>query len=63
MPSDEIIIETQRIGNILRVAAVDVATATEVVFQAPTTATRAAIERLAASKLRYVLAKGATPKP
>jgi predicted acylesterase/phospholipase RssA len=62
MPVGEIIIETQRIGAILRVAAVDVATGTEVVFQAPTTASRASIQRLAASKLRYVMNKDATPK-
>jgi predicted acylesterase/phospholipase RssA len=49
MPAGEIIIETQRIGAILRVAAVDVATGTEVVFQAPATASRASIERLAAN--------------
>jgi hypothetical protein len=46
----------------LRVAAVDVATGTEVVFQAPTTASRASIERLAANKLRYVMRKDATAK-
>lgn len=62
MPSDEIIIETQRIGAILRVAAVDVATGTEVVFQAPATATRESIQRLAASKLRYVMTKAAAPR-
>jgi hypothetical protein len=62
MPAGEIIIETQRIGAILRVAAVDVATGTEVVFQAPATASRASIERLAANKLRYVMRKDATAK-
>jgi hypothetical protein len=62
MPPGEIIIEIQRIGAILRVAAVDVATGTEVTFQAPTTATRASIDRLAANKLRYVMTKAATPK-
>jgi hypothetical protein len=62
MPASEIIVETQRIGASLRVAAVDVATGTEVVFQAPATASRASIDRLAASKLRYVLNKNATPK-
>jgi hypothetical protein len=61
MPLDEIIIETQRIGNSLRIAAVDVATGTEVVFQAPASASRASIESLAASKLRYVMRKGAPP--
>jgi hypothetical protein len=63
MPSDEIIIEIQRIGAILRVAAVDVATGTEVIFQAPASASRLAIDRLAADKLRYVMKKAATPKP
>jgi hypothetical protein len=62
MHSGEIIIETQRIGAILRVAAVDVATGTEVVFQAPITASRISIQRLAASKLQYVMRKGAPPK-
>ena len=62
MPPDEIIIEIQRIGAILRVAAVDVATGTEVVFQAPASASRLAINRLAADKLRYVMAKAAAPK-
>jgi hypothetical protein len=57
MPEDEIIVETQRVGDILRVAAVDVATGTEVVFQAPVSASRASINRLAASKLRYVMRK------
>jgi predicted metal-dependent hydrolase len=62
MPPDEIIIEIQRIRNILRVSALDVATGTEVTFQAPTWASRASINRLAASKLRYVMNKAATPK-
>jgi hypothetical protein len=62
MPPGEIIIETQRIGAILRVAAVDVATGTEVTFQAPISATRASIHRLAADKLRYVMRKAATSK-
>jgi len=53
----EIIVETQRVGASLRVAAVDVATGVEVVFQAPASASRVAIERLAASKLRYVMSK------
>jgi hypothetical protein len=62
VPADEIIIETQRIGAILRVVAVDVATGTEVTFQAPTWASRASINRLAANKLRYVMRKGAISK-
>ena len=63
MPPDEIIIEIQRIRAILRVAAVDVATGTEVVFQAPASASRIAINRLAAAKLRYVMGKAATSEP
>ena len=62
MPSGEIIVEIQRIGAILRVAAVDVATGTEVTFQAPASATRASIDRLAANKLRYVMSTATTPK-
>ena len=62
MPPREIIVEIQRIGAILRVAAVDVATGTEVTFQAPASATRASIDRLAANKLRYVMSKATTPK-
>ncbi len=62
MPPGEIIIETQRIGASLRVAAIDVASGTEVVFQAPASATRASIQHLAASKLRYVMAKAAAAK-
>jgi len=62
MPSGEIIVEIQRIGAILRVAAVDVATGTEVTFQAPASATRASIDRLAANKLRYVMSKATMPK-
>jgi hypothetical protein len=46
----------------LRVAAVDVATGTEVTFQAPISANRASINRLAADKLRYVMRKAATPE-
>ena len=63
MPPDEIIIEIQRFGAILRVAAVDVATGTEVVFQAPASASRVAINRHGANMLRYVMRKAATSKP
>jgi hypothetical protein len=53
----EILIESVQIGNSLRITAVDAATGTEVSFQAPLTSSRAAIQRLAADKLSYVLAK------
>jgi hypothetical protein len=61
-PQGEIIVETQRVGASLRVAAVDVATGTEIVFQAPVTASRAAIDRLAADKLRYVMSRAGGSK-
>ena len=50
-------IETKRIGTILRVTAIDAATGTEVVFQAPAKTSREAIHKLALSKLQYVLNK------
>jgi hypothetical protein len=68
MPGGEIIIETQRIGAILRVAAADVANRTEVTFQAPITASPLSIRQLAASKLRappsqYLRRTGAIGRP
>ncbi len=53
----EILIETKRIGAVLRVAAIDPVSGIEVVFQAPATTSREALQRLAASKLQYVMAK------
>ena len=52
---DDILIETRRIGTALRVTAMHAPSGTEVVFQAPATASRHEIDRLAAAKLRYVL--------
>ena len=59
MSSGEILIEIHRVGGILRVAAVDVASGTEVVFQAPASTGHAALQQLAANKLRYVREKAA----
>jgi predicted acylesterase/phospholipase RssA len=53
----EILIESMRIGNALRVTAVDAETGVEVTFQAPASASRASIQRLAADKLNYVMGK------
>ncbi len=50
-----IILETTAIGTSLKVTAVDEATGTEVSFIAPASTARADIERLAKSKLDYVL--------
>jgi predicted acylesterase/phospholipase RssA len=58
MASNEILMEVHRYGTILRVTAVDAATGTEIVFQAPASSSKAALQNLAASKLRYVLSKG-----
>lgn len=53
----EIIIETVRIGNSLRVTAVDAATGTEVTFQTPANLPPSGIRALAVSKLKYVMNK------
>jgi hypothetical protein len=53
----EILIETVRIGATLRVTAIDAASGTEVVFQAPAATPRSEIQRLAANKLHYVMTR------
>lgn len=57
MASREIFIETRRIGATLRVTAIDADSGTEVTFQAPASAGREELQRLAAAKLRYVMSK------
>ena len=52
-----IILEVTTVGASQKVTAVDEATGIEVSFIAPATAARADIERLARSKLAYVLQK------
>lgn len=54
----EVLIEVQKIGGSLRVAAIDVATNTEVVTIAPATASQAQIEAVALAKLRRRLGQG-----
>lgn len=53
----EILIETKRIGAILRVAAVDPQSGIEIVFQAPASAPPETLHRLAHAKMRYALDK------
>ena len=53
----EILIEFVKIGNAVRVIAIDVATTTEVSFQAPANASRPTIERIAKDKLAYVMGR------
>jgi hypothetical protein len=50
-----ILLEIHQIGHTLKVTAVDEATGTEVSFVAPASATRIDIDRLARSKLAYVM--------
>lgn len=52
--SNEILMELTPIGNLMRVAAVDSETLTEVIFQAPLTADRATLMALAQRKLAFV---------
>lgn len=56
-PRLEAIIEYSMIGSIVRVTAIDTASGTEVVFQAPAQTPRSSLERTALSKLRYVMNK------
>jgi len=54
---NDILIEYVRMGNILRVTAIDSATGTEVVFQAPASLHPKEVRRTAVNKLKYVLGK------
>lgn len=51
---DEILMEVVRIGNLLRVAALDPKTLAEVTFQAPTSTDQATLAALARRKLDFV---------
>ena len=53
----EILIEYVQIGHSFRVTAVDADSGTEVVFQAPVNTSRKEMERIAVSKMKYVLSK------
>ncbi len=59
----EVIFEITRIGDIQRVAAVDVATGAEVVVQAPANAAMADVRALALKKLERMLAGEAGEPP
>lgn len=59
MPSKgegEVIVEMRPVGNVVRVAAVDVATGIEVVVMGPASAGQQTLEQLALAKLRRRLA-------
>lgn len=62
--SDEVFFEFTQLGQQMRVAAIDAATATEVVIIAPLTATRPQMQNLALAKLKRRLAEQpAAPQP
>lgn len=57
-PTREVIFEITRLGDVQRVAAIDVETGTEVVVQAPAQAGLADVRALAMRKLERALAGG-----
>lgn len=62
MPSDdvylpEVLIEMRRVGNAIRIAAIDPISGTEVTMVAPRKTHISDIKRIAARKLAYVLGK------
>ena len=56
--TSEVIIEMRPVGAVVRVAAVDVATGTEVIVFGPATAPQKALEELAVAKLKRRLSTG-----
>ena len=56
--SGEVIIEMRPVGAVVRVAAVDVASGTEVIVFGPASAPQRALEELAVAKLRRRLTTG-----
>ncbi len=59
LPSNEILLELTPIGNLIRVAAFDPETLTEVTFQAPLMTDRATLAALARRKLAFVRGRNA----
>jgi len=53
----EVILEFQRLGNVVKVTATDAETLVEVSIQGPATASEADLRRTAIDKLNYVLRK------
>ena len=56
---EEVLLEYHRIGNAVRVSAIDPVTGTEVTIQGPASASETALRHTAITKLRYVLSKTA----
>lgn len=59
----DVIFEITRVGDVQRVSAVDVATGTEVVIQAPATAALSDVRALALKKLERALGDTTSPPP
>jgi len=59
--SVEVLFEFTQLGQQVRVAAIDAATATEVVIIAPVTATRLQMQSIALAKLKRKLSETSTP--
>lgn len=59
----EVIFEIRRIGDIQRVAAIDVISGVEVVLQAPASASRREVEALALAKLERALGGSDAAEP
>lgn len=57
MNGREVIFEFRPVGNIMRVAAMDVATMTEISIQGPVNAGEATLKKNALLRLEYVLRK------
>lgn len=57
MQGREVIFEFIKVGNIMRVTAVDVATMTEVIVQCPVSAGEAMFKKQGLMRLEYVLRK------
>lgn len=63
MAADEVILEYQRVGAVVKVSAIDPETLVEVTIQGPASWGEAALRRTALSKLRYVLARRGLAAP
>ncbi len=63
MSVGEVLFEFSRVGNVMRVTAIDVDSNTEIVIAGPASAPQALLQTTALQKLRYVMArkKGQTP--
>lgn len=57
LPGREVIFEFHPVGHIVRVAAMDTKTLTEVVIQGPATASETLLKHNALKRLEYVLKK------